>query len=342
MQLDKFLSKLPTPLRRYGLVGLGLLLPLLMQLTNQPSYLANIAVTVGVYMVLAMGLNIVVGMAGLLDLGYIAFFAVGAYTMAIGSAHGLNFWLALPLAGGLAAFFGVLLGAPTLPLRGDYLAIVTLGFGEIVRIALLNLGWLTNGPSGISGVPGPIVPWIGSGGLTWINLFQPVQLYYVAFGFVVCVYWITTRLKASRIGRAWIAIREDEIAAKAMGIDTVKLKLLAFASGAALAGMTGVLFASQLTFVSPDSFTLIDSVMVLSMVVLGGMGSVPGVILGALILIVLPEALRGFSEYRMLLFGAAMVLVMLLRPQGLWGEDQKSSPEAVDLPVPAKKQNVRV
>jgi branched-chain amino acid transport system permease protein len=167
-------------------------------------------------------------------------------------------------------------------------------------------------------------------------------LYYVAFGFVVCVYWITTRLKASRIGRAWIAIREDEIAAKAMGIDTVKLKLLAFASGAALAGMTGVLFASQLTFVSPDSFTLIDSVMVLSMVVLGGMGSVPGVVLGALILIVLPEVLRGFSEYRMLLFGAAMVLVMLLRPQGLWGEDQKSSPEPVDIPVPTKKQNVRV
>jgi len=320
--MAKWFAGLPTPVRVWGPVLLGLLLPLALQLTGQSGYLANIAVTVGIYMVLAMGLNIVVGMAGLLDLGYIAFFAVGAYTLAIGGSHGLSFWTALPVAAVLAALTGVLLGAPTLPLKGDYLAIVTLGFGEIIRIALLNLGWLTNGPSGISGVPVPEIPWFGPTGFTWLALRQPMQLYYLALIFVVAVYWMTSRLKGSRIGRAWIAIREDEIAASAMGIDTVRLKLLAFATGAALAGMVGVLSAAQLSFVSPESFTLLNSVMVVSMVVLGGMGSVSGVALGALLLVVLPEALRGFSEYRMLLFGLAMVLVMLLRPQGLLGETQ--------------------
>ncbi|UFP96484.1 branched-chain amino acid ABC transporter permease [Gloeobacter morelensis MG652769] len=324
--LFQWSERLPAPLRRYGLLGVGLLIPAWMLLTSQPSYLANVAVTVAVYMVLAMGLNIVVGLAGLLDLGYIAFFAVGAYTYAIGAPHGLSFWLALPVAALLAAGFGVLLGAPTLPLRGDYLAIVTLGFGEIIRISLNNLDWLTRGPAGISGVPAPVIPWIGPKGFTWLTLYQPLQLYFVALAFVAFVYWMTSRLKQSRVGRAWVAIREDEIAAAAMGIDTVKLKLLAFATGAALAGMVGVLFAVQLTYVSPDSFTLIESVMVVSMVVLGGMGSVPGVALGALILIVLPEALRGFSEYRLLLFGAAMILVMLIRPQGLLGERQGVPP----------------
>lgn len=325
-----------------------MIIPVLMQLTSQPSYLANVAVTVGVYMVLAMGLNIVVGMAGLLDLGYIAFFAVGAYTYAIGFSHGLNFWLALPAAALLAAAFGVVLGAPTLRLRGDYLAIVTLGFGEIIRISLNNLDWLTKGPAGISNVPGPTIPWFSAGGFGWITLYQPLQLYFIALAFVGCIYWMTSRLKRSRIGRAWVAIREDEIAASAMGIDTVRLKLLAFATGAALAGMVGVLFASQLTYVSPDSFTLIESVMVLSMVVLGGMGSVPGVALGALILIVLPEALRGFTEYRLVLFGAAMILVMLIRPEGLLGEKQGVAPRPTgagledETPTEAEQRNLRV
>lgn len=347
MQLGKRFAALPTPVRNYGPLVVALLLPLLFQWSGQPGYLANIAVTVCVFMVLAMGLNIVVGMAGLLDLGYIAFFAVGAYTLAIGAPFGLNFWTALPVAALLSAFFGLLLGAPTLPLRGDYLAIVTLGFGEIVRIALLNLGWLTRGPSGISGVPGPIIPWFGPSGFFWLSLSQPMQLYYVALAFVVFVYWMTGRLKYSRVGRAWIAIREDEIAAAAMGIDTIRMKLLAFASGACLAGITGVLFASQLAFVSPDSFTLMDSVMVLSMVVLGGMGSVSGAALGALILIVLPEMLRGFSEYRMLIFGAAMVLVMLLRPQGLLGDAAAPPARPTELtpdptPEDVARQDLRV
>lgn len=325
-QFDKWVSILPVPVRRYWLLGLGLLLPLLVQLTPQPGYLANVAVTISIYMVLAMGLNIVVGMAGLLDLGYIAFFAVGAYTMAICSTTlGWSFWIILPFAAGLAALFGVLLGAPTLPLRGDYLAIVTLGFGEIIRIALNNLGWLTNGPQGILGIASPTVPWIGPGGFTWLSLDQPIQIYFVSLGFVALIYSVTQRLKNSRVGRAWVAIREDEIAAEAMGIDTVKLKLLAFASGAAIAGMIGVLFASQLTFVAPESFTLIESVNVLAMVVIGGMGSVPGAILGALLLGGLPEVLRDFAEYRMLLFGAAMVLVMLLRPQGLLGDERRAA-----------------
>jgi branched-chain amino acid transport system permease protein len=184
-------------------------------------------------MVLSMGLNIVVGMAGLLDLGYIAFFAIGAYSMAILSTNfGWSFWMVLPVAGLLSATFGVLLGAPTLRLRGDYLAIVTLGFGEIIRISLNNLDWLTNGPQGIAGVRAPSVPWIGSKGLTLIDLYQPAQLYYLALALVCAVWWTTSRMKNSRIGRAWLAIREDEIAAQAMGIDTVRMKLLAFASGA--------------------------------------------------------------------------------------------------------------
>ncbi len=315
----------PQWLRGLVLLVLAAGIPLLAQLTSQPAYVVNVLVSVGIYMVLAMGLNVVVGMAGLLDLGYIAFFAVGAYSMAILSTQfGWTFWMVLPVAAALSAGVGVLLGAPTLPLRGDYLAIVTLGFGEIIRISLNNLDWLTNGPQGIAGVRPPVFPWWGSKGFMWVDITQPVQFYYVALVFVAVTWLVTSRLKISRIGRALVAIREDEIAAEAMGIDTTKLKLLAFSTGAGFAGLIGVLFASHLSFVSPESFTLFESVIVLSMVVLGGMGSVPGVTLGAFILVVLPEVLRGFSEYRMLIFGAAMVLVMLLRPQGLLGDDQKA------------------
>ncbi len=337
-----FWSSQPARLKNALLIGMALLTPLAAQLTSQPTYIINVLVSVGIYMVLAMGLNIVVGMTGLLDLGYIAFFAVGAYSMAILSSHGWSFWLVLPVAAALAGSFGVLLGAPTLPLRGDYLAIVTLGFGEIIRISLNNLDDLTNGPQGIAGIAAPVIPWWGSSGFIWLSLVQPVQLYYLALLFVIAAWTITSRLKNSRIGRALLAIREDEIAARAMGLDTIRLKLLAFASGAAFAGTIGVLFASQITFVSPESFTLFESVIVLSMVVLGGMGSVAGAALGAFILVVLPEVLRGFSEYRMLIFGASLVLVMLLRPQGLLGEDPTATKVMAEAEPAPSEEKVKV
>jgi branched-chain amino acid transport system permease protein len=295
------------------------------------------------FVMLGLGLNIVVGYAGLLDLGYIAFFAVGsyAYTLLASPQFGIHgsFLLLLPLAAAVAAVFGVLLGAPTLRLRGDYLAIVTLGFGEIIRIFLNNLNRpvnITNGPQGIT-----LIDPISVGGValnktyTIAGLtFAPVHSYYFVFLACACVsIFISMRLEDSRIGRAWIAIREDELAAAAMGINTRNIKLLAFAMGATFGGVAGGLFASFQGFISPESFTLLDSVMVLCMVVLGGMGNVGGVVLGAVLLTALPEALRYAapmqkawfgevyidpSDLRMLLFGLALVLMMLLRPAGLW------------------------
>ncbi len=295
------------------------------------------------FVMLALGLNIVVGFAGLLDLGYVAFFAVGAYLYALlGSPHfGIHwpFFVVLPLCAALACLFGLLLGAPTLRLRGDYLAIVTLGFGEIIRIFLNNLNRpinITNGPLGIT-----LIDPIRFGDLSLSQqhvvgdlTFAPVHSYYYVF--LACVALsiaISLRLEDSRIGRAWIAIREDEIAAKAMGIHTRNVKLLAFAMGASFGGVSGGLFAAFQGFVSPESFALLDSIMILCMVVLGGMGHVPGVVLGAILLTALPEALRYVgplqqhwfgevlidpSDLRMLLFGLALVLMMLFRPAGLW------------------------
>jgi branched-chain amino acid transport system permease protein len=295
------------------------------------------------YAMLALGLNIVVGFAGLLDLGFVAFYAVGAYLYAILASpqfgiH-LPFWALLPMGAAIACLFGVLLGAPTLRLRGDYLAIVTLGFGEIVRIFLNNLNAplnLTNGPQGINAVD-PVR--IAGHSLTrTIELFG-VKLsgahahYYLFLILTLLVVFVAMRLQHSRIGRAWAAIREDEVAAEAMGIDTRNLKLLAFAMGAAFGGLGGGLFASFQGFVSPESFTLMESIMILCMVVLGGMGHIPGVVLGALLVTMLPELLRYVgplqqglfgrvavdpSDLRMLLFGIALVVVMLFRPQGLW------------------------
>jgi branched-chain amino acid transport system permease protein len=306
------------------------------------------------YIMLALGLNIVVGFAGLLDLGYIAFYAVGAYLYALlSSPHlaaafpdllpaGVHWpvWAVLPLGALVAGIFGVLLGAPTLRLRGDYLAIVTLGFGEIIRIFLNNLNApvnLTNGPQGITQID-PIR--IGGVALdqtqTVFGLsLHPVYLYYYLFlACTLLVIFVTVRLEDSRIGRAWVAIREDEIAAKACGINTRNVKLLAFAMGATFGGVAGGLFAGFQEFVSPESFGLLESIMVLCMVVLGGMGHIPGVILGGLLLAVLPEVLRhGAAPWqqalfgkvildpeslRMLLFGLALILVMLYRPAGLW------------------------
>ena len=311
------------------------------------------------YIMLALGLNIVVGYAGLLDLGYIAFYAVGAYLYGLlASPHlfeqfawvreafpdGLHnsIWLVIPLSAAVAAMFGVLLGAPTLKLRGDYLAIVTLGFGEIIRIFLNNLNApinITNGPQGLSKIdPIEIGPVNFGRSLDLLGITIPsVQLYYYLFLILtVVVIIVTVRLQDSRVGRAWVAIREDEIAAKAMGINTRNVKLLAFAMGASFGGVSGAMFSAFQGFVSPESFVLMESIVIVAMVVLGGMGYVPGVILGAVLLYAVPEILRFIAKplqesifgteliapeaLRMLLFGLAMVLIMLMRPKGLLGK----------------------
>jgi len=317
-------------------------LPFVVDATLGRAWVRIIDVTL-LFILLALGLNIVVGFAGLLDLGYIAFFAVGAYSYALLASpqFGIHwsFLALLPLGALVAAAFGVLLGAPTLRLRGDYLAIVTLGFGEIIRIFLNNLNRpvnITNGPQGITLID-PLA--VGSIGLNKTYslaglAIAPVHSYY--FVFLACALaaiFVSLRLEDSRIGRAWIAIREDELAAAAMGINTRNVKLLAFAMGATFGGVAGGLFASFQGFISPESFGLLDSIMVLCMVVLGGMGNVGGVVLGAILLTALPEALRYMgplqqrwlgdvyvepSDLRMLLFGLALVLMMLLRPAGLW------------------------
>lgn len=294
------------------------------------------------YAMLALGLNIVVGFAGLLDLGYIAFFAVGAYLYALLASpqfgiH-LPFWVLLPMGAAIAGAFGVMLGTPTLKLRGDYLAIVTLGFGEIIRIFMNNLNApinITNGPQGVN-----LIDPVRFGGFSLGQshqvagiTFSPAHNYYYLFLILtLLVVLVSLRLAQSRIGRAWVAIREDEVAAESMGINTRNIKLLAFAMGASFAGLSGGLFAALQGFVSPESFNLTELIMILCMVVLGGMGHIPGVILGAVLLTVFPEALRYLgplqqqlfngmlidpSDLRMLLFGLAMILVMLFRPAGL-------------------------
>ena len=277
------------------------------------SYQTSIMITALMYVMLGLGLNIVVGLAGLLDLGYVAFYAVGAYFYALMNHHfGLGFWVALPLAGALAATFGVLLGFPVLRLRGDYLAIVTLGFGEIIRLILENWNEFSFGPSGIAGISRP-----STFGIKLTLQEHTVYLYYIMIMLVLFTILVVGRLRNSRIGRAWIALREDEIACQAMGIDKTKTKLMAFALGATWAGFVGCILAAKTTFINPASFTFMESAIILSIVVLGGMGSIVGVIVGAFILILLPEYLRAFSEYRMLAFGASMVLIMVFRPQGI-------------------------
>jgi branched-chain amino acid transport system permease protein len=295
------------------------------------------------YVMLALGLNIVVGFAGLLDLGYIAFYAVGSYTYALlASPHfGLHlpFWVILPIGAGIAALFGVLLGAPTLKLRGDYLAIVTLGFGEIIRIFLNNLSRpinITNGPQGVWGIDPFRIDGLNFSvkqTVFGLSFSGPIKYYYLLILLVAAVITLTLRMQNSRIGRAWEAIREDEVAARAMGINTTNLKLLAYAMGATFGGVAGGVFAAIQEFISPESFVLVESIMVVSMVVLGGMGNVWGVVLGAILLSFVPEILR-FSVgpvqqslfgrtlidpevIRMLLYGLALVLVMLFRPAGL-------------------------
>ena len=277
------------------------------------TYQTSIMTTALMYVVLGLGLNIVVGLAGLLDLGYVAFYAVGAYTYALlYHFYGLGFWVALPAGGLMAALFGILLGIPVLRLRGDYLAIVTLGFGEIIRLVMENWGAFSQGPSGVSNIPRP-----SFFGMDMSLDTALLYTYYLMLLFVIFTIFFVNRLQDSRLGRAWIALREDEIACQAMGIDKMKTKLVAFSLGAFWAGIVGVIFAAKTTFISPRSFTFIESAIILSIVVLGGMGSIIGVIIGAFILILLPEYLRALSEYRMLAFGAILVCMMVFRPQGI-------------------------
>ena len=276
-------------------------------------YQTNIMITGLIYVMLGLGLNIVVGLAGLLDLGYVAFYAVGAYSYALLNHHfGIGFWAALPIGAGVGVLFGILLGFPVLRLRGDYLAIVTLGFGEIIRLILENWNAFSFGPSGIANIPRPSLF-----GLQLSLQNATIYLYYLMILLVLFTIFVVNRLQDSRIGRAWIALREDEVACEAMGVDRRKTKLTAFALGATWAGMAGVIFAAKTTFINPASFTIWESIIILCIVVLGGMGSIIGVIVGALILILLPEYLRAFSEYRMLIFGAMLVLMMVFRPGGI-------------------------
>jgi len=333
-----------------------LILPFLAGMLGQ-AWVRILNVTL-LYVMLALGLNVVVGVAGLLDLGYVAFYAVGAYTWSLLASSHFNlhypFWVLLPLGAFLAALAGLMLGAPVLKLRGDYLAIVTLGFGEIVRILMNNfdkvgLPWsdevynITNGPRGITGIDG--LNFFGFKLRAGLNLFgleiSGLQLYYFVFlAFTLLSVLCVWRLQHSRIGRAWQALREDEIAAKAMGINTRNIKLAAFAFGALTGGLAGGLFAAMQGFVSPESFGLLESVMILAMVVLGGMGHIPGVILGAVLLAAMPEVIRYAADERVqhnifgtvliapevlrnLLFSLAMILIMLFKPAGLWPSPEK-------------------
>lgn len=284
-------------------------------------YIIGVAITVMVYACLGLGLNVVVGLCGLLDLGYIAFYGVGAYTYALLSLHfGLSFWLCLPCSMAVAMTAGCIIGYPTLKMRGDYLAIVTLGFGEIVRLILNNWNGLTGGPNGILRVARPtiLIPdWASGLSFEAYSLKSPVALYSIIVGFTLFTIIGVYRLNYSRIGRAWEAMREDETAAELMGVNTYMFKLLAYAMGAMFGGLAGAFFAAWQGSIFPSSFSFIESAMVLAMVVLGGMGSLPGVILGSVVLIALPEAFREIQEYRMLAFGAAMTTMMVFRPEGL-------------------------
>ncbi|MSO93375.1 MAG: high-affinity branched-chain amino acid ABC transporter permease LivM [Rhodospirillales bacterium] len=292
----------------------------------------DLGILIFTYIMLGWGLNVVVGLAGLLDLGYVAFYAVGAYCYAIVSIElGLSFWESLPLAGALAATFGVLLGFPVLRLRGDYLAIVTLGFGEIIRIILLNWNELSNGPKGIGNIPRPgffgiaftASPPEGSiafheyFGLDYSPMHRQIFLYYIILVLAMVTNWFTLRIRKLPIGRAWEALREDETACRALGINPTNTKLTAFAIGAMFGGFAGAFFATRQGFISPESFNFLESAIILAIVVLGGMGSQIGVVIAAIVLIGGPEWFRDLELYRMLAFGALMVAIMIWRPQGL-------------------------
>jgi branched-chain amino acid transport system permease protein len=310
----------PTSQRALKMTSLLLFIMILLALPQILGlFLSEVLTIVGLYILLGLGLNIVVGFAGLLDLGYVAFFAMGAYTVAVLTSpelgfFSLSFWGALPFAIFMGVLSGVLLGIPVLKMRGDYLAIATLGFGEIIRILVLSdflRPWL-GGAQGIGKIPKAS---IGS-----IEFATPQQIYYLILAGCLLVGFISWRLRDSRLGRAWMAVREDEDVAQAMGINLVSTKLLAFATGAAFSALSGAIFASKLGSVYPHSFNVMISINILCLIIVGGMGSIPGVLVGAFALVGLPELLREFAEYRLLVYGAALVAMMLLRPEGLWPE----------------------
>ncbi len=297
---------------RTGMLG-ALALAVLLYPFVVSLYNTSIMTTALVYVILGLGLNIIIGWGGLLNLGYAAFFAIGAYSYAMLNQYlGIGFWLALPLGGIISALAGVIVGFPVLRLRGDYLAIVTLGFGEIVRIVLNNLGDITGGPDGIARIPRP-----GLFGIDMRLQGNITYTYFIALGAVLFTIFIMRRIESSRWGRAWEAMREDEIAAESMGVDITHAKLTTFALGSFFAGIAGVIMAGFTTQVTPSAFDLMESVMILSIVILGGKGSIPGVVLGAFMLKLLPEYFRAFSEFRMLVFGAVLVLMMVFKPDGL-------------------------
>ncbi len=296
-----------TPPKKKILVLFLLVLPFMVG-----NYWSQILGDIGIYIILGIGLNVVVGFAGLLDLGYVAFFAIGAYGYALLASpqFGIHipFWLMLPVCIAFGAGFGAFLGTPVLRMRGDYLAIVTLGFGQIMRITLNNLDPLTNGPRGLLRIDPPKIG-------DWI-IDTPIEWYYLIMAGIFFAIFVANRLNDSRIGRAWIAMREDQDTAEIMGINVLKYKLMAFSIGASFAGLGGAIFASRQGSIFPDNFSLMVSINVLCLIIIGGLGSIPGIILGSIILIGLPEALRGVQQYRMLLFGGLLVIMMIFRPTG--------------------------
>jgi branched-chain amino acid transport system permease protein len=301
------LSSASSPVLRYSYLPVLFLLPFI-----AGDYFIDVAILAGIYIILALGLNVVVGFAGLLNLGFVAFYAIGAYIYALlNTKFGLGFWAALPFSVVLTSAAGFLLAIPALRLKGDYLAIVTLGFGEIARLVLNNWDSVTRGPNGISGISRPLILSFSLGSL--------VSYYYLVLLIVLLTVFITKRVYTSKIGRAWVAMREDEIAASVMGINPTLYKLYACAFGAFWAGLAGAIFAGKMQFISPESFTFMESVLILCMVILGGRGSITGVILGACILVLLPELLREVQMFRMLGLGIGLVLLMIFRPQGLLG-----------------------
>jgi branched-chain amino acid transport system permease protein len=355
---------LSSAILRYGVpfaIGFVLVYPALVYLAVGPGgavkWIDNFGVQILIYVMLGFGLNIVVGLAGLLDLGYVAFYAVGAYSYALlAKTFGLSFFVLLPLAGILAAFWGILLGFPVLRLRGDYLAIVTLAFGEIIRLVLINWVALTNGYAGIGGIPRPTffgIPFTANDngfaavfGLPFTPIYRTIYLYYIILALAMLTAFVTMRLRRLPIGRAWEALREDEIACRSLGINTTNTKLTAFAIGAMFGGFAGSFFAARQGFVSPESFTFFESATILAIVVLGGMGSQIGVALAAVLMVACTELLRDLdflkdifghdfdpAQYRMLIFGFAMVSVMIWKPRGFVGTREPSIMLTPDLHV---------
>jgi branched-chain amino acid transport system permease protein len=309
----KYSDSIPALVKRYHTTAAAILISLFavcpLFINN---YFIDVLIMAGIYSILAIGLNVIVGFTGLLNLGFAAFYACGAYTYALlNTKFGLGFWTCLPISAGFTSLIGLLLAVPALRLRGDYLAIVTLGFGEIMRLVLNNWDSLTHGPNGITG--------IGPPHLATISLADIRYYYYLVFVILLLSLAVIRRVEDSRFGRAWKAIKENEIAASAVGINVTKYKLFAFAFGTFWAGIAGILFAAKMQFVSPESFTFIESVLILSMVIIGGLGNTYGAVVGAFLLVLLPEALREVQLYRMLLLGIGLVFLMRFRPQGLLG-----------------------